>query len=470
MATPMDSLVRHPALQRVPNTPEIVYDNDNHAFYRDGKVVPGLTKQIETLFFHPQFHRMSHCGRTSKLTEQTGMAGSKVGRTVDKELMMWTSDFHRKAKQAAFNRNLSIGDAREQFHPYTKALIKFFVETVKWAPIACQVVVGDACGCATKIDMVMENERGEVILVEIKAGYNHTFKGNWSLDTRTTHPEKWLTDDLNHIRADALSFAMIEICWGELLFCRTFVKKPVASYVVHVHDADFGVDAEVEAFGTLPWITTAVSRIIEYMNQERENLLQRPKSKKKEQYAKDMRKDARDRVKQIKELEKELKAKKRELKTALVKERQEKKEEAKAAAREFEEVTRRLEELKSERIETRKATRRPPAPPKSVSTRARSKYRRKPRSGSKRPTQRTREVASTSSVRNRKPGGSRVKHQSSNQQTTLPSFGFPVPTFHNKPHGEVHTFVHNGQPGVMFFPAQTPGNSSSSSAFPTLRV
>ena len=43
--------------------------------------------------------------------------------------------------------------------------------------MAAQVTVGDPRGVATNIDLVMEDANDEIILVEVKAGYNQTFKG-----------------------------------------------------------------------------------------------------------------------------------------------------------------------------------------------------------------------------------------------------------------------------------------------------
>lgn len=338
----------HNALQRRSDQPVINYDHDSHAFYYGTKVLPGLTKQIEDLFCHPNFHRMSLNGIRSKHSDTQGQSGPSLGNRIDRELKMWAEDFGKTVKQMAMGWNGvgSLTNLHATWHPYTKALAKFFTEVQRWAPVRGQVAVGDPCGVATKIDMVFEDAKGQIHLVEIKSGYNQSFKGNWPVSERQNKPEKWLTDDLHDERADTLTLALIEIYWGELLWAKNYATQPAGSYVVHVHDGDYGAEAEVDIYGVQPWMNKAIQRILAYHQHLQEKQMKRKHQTNISNYEKEQRKEARDKAREVKAKEKELKKQLRELKTKAVREKHAKETESKLLNKELTTITDSLEELK----------------------------------------------------------------------------------------------------------------------------
>lgn len=197
--------MNHRQLTRKPGQAVVVYDPESHVFYHDKRILTGVTNLISKMFFHPNFHMLSLNGQTAtktatnryNLTSSAKLGnesfpssksgrpgavgipttGSNMGRRVDRELAIWAENNSSPFKQKTIGVDFTLESADKNWHPYTRELVKYFTEVRRWRPVAAQVTVGDPRGVATNIDLVMEDSNGEIILVEVKAGYNQTFKG-----------------------------------------------------------------------------------------------------------------------------------------------------------------------------------------------------------------------------------------------------------------------------------------------------
>ena len=135
--------------------------------------------------------------------------GLERGTRVDKEMNKWAR-----------------GEAVFHIHPYTTTLIKF-IRAKKWLPVTSQFVVGDErARIGTAADVVVRDETGRVILLEIKTGMDNYFdKASGSLQP-----------PLDKITCTARHLAMLQLQMTELLYQLTTGTKPHAAFVLRAFD------------------------------------------------------------------------------------------------------------------------------------------------------------------------------------------------------------------------------------------
>ena len=103
-------------------------------------------------------------------TEKTGWSR---GRVVDNEVHDWIknrTNFKSKSKSNGIKRKLT--KKWEDMHSFSRAFIEL-TRRLKLTPVGTQVVVRSKdCDLATLIDAVFLNEHNNIVLVELKCGFN----------------------------------------------------------------------------------------------------------------------------------------------------------------------------------------------------------------------------------------------------------------------------------------------------------
>lgn len=188
----------------------------------------GITAIIKRLFFSSKWTDLAIAGNSSK---KCTSSGKDRGNQVDAEMKDWVKlktrhRLKRNVKPQTFQTFINGS------HEYTRKLIKF-LEMKNWEPIKAQSLVGCIkARVATPIDLVVKNDKGELILIEVKCGYNGVWKKTW-----TKKHMKVKAPGFTHLNANAYVYATIELVWGWMLYNTTHpVHKAKEAYVINVND------------------------------------------------------------------------------------------------------------------------------------------------------------------------------------------------------------------------------------------
>lgn len=81
-------------------------------------------------------------------------------------------------------------------HHLTHKLLHFIIETMKWQPLRSEFNIFDEdLGIGTSVDFIGANEKGELVLVEVKCGFTDYFDRSQGLMLRSLHK---LSDSPHH--------------------------------------------------------------------------------------------------------------------------------------------------------------------------------------------------------------------------------------------------------------------------------
>lgn len=141
--------------------------------------------------------------------------GKRTGSQVDRELTQWTREGRYEFLPT------------RKIHPYTTKLINAF-KAWGWRPVSAQHPVGTKAfgSVATAIDLIVKNEQGDIILVEIKCGYD----GYWE------KPNGQFAAPFADIPNTPCGQAMAQLIFGHFLLTRTQPHiVPKFAYVVNAN-------------------------------------------------------------------------------------------------------------------------------------------------------------------------------------------------------------------------------------------
>lgn len=152
----------------------------------------------------------------------------KHGILVDRQIRQWVDISRRTRKTKAAQ------DKLDKFDESTKNLITAFTQTWRWKPAYANGVVGIAeKKIATAFDLLCTNEKDELVLVEIKTGFDHY----WALTNGQTLEPK----ELSHIPSSAKTHAMIQAAMTARYYRKTH-EEPKLKHVYVVREHAGGVE------------------------------------------------------------------------------------------------------------------------------------------------------------------------------------------------------------------------------------
>lgn len=153
----------------------------------------------------PALSRRAHAGTTRKRKRNAAIA---LGQTIDDELSQWCANA----------RSLTRMDA------YTQQLLDAFAQW-RWTPVCTQLPVYAArARVFTFIDLVVQDDRGNLIVVEIKTGY----------ETYAAYGSGSLSAPLRGLSNAPLMQHALQALFGELALTHTFGVRVAESMVVAV--------------------------------------------------------------------------------------------------------------------------------------------------------------------------------------------------------------------------------------------
>lgn len=140
---------------------------------------------------------------------QTVEQGKQLGSRVDREILYWASnqELPRKA------------------HRYSKQLVATFTK-LDWKPLASQNIVGvPECKFATAFDLLLENKEKELVLVDVKTGY----ETHWSESNGQT-----LSRPLQDLPSSSESHSWCQMAVTAIGFIASNFKKTQKRPLKHV--------------------------------------------------------------------------------------------------------------------------------------------------------------------------------------------------------------------------------------------
>lgn len=128
---------------------------DGKSYHMDGVMYGGLLRKLKSMYY-PQFNRKKRRGKKTRLRKGSSIS---EGKMVDKQL----TDY------------VETGKKPRSVH--TKALIEYFERQCNMRIVAAQVPVFVRClNRITQADLIVEDEFGRLIMIEVKCGYNQMQK------------------------------------------------------------------------------------------------------------------------------------------------------------------------------------------------------------------------------------------------------------------------------------------------------
>jgi hypothetical protein len=141
--------------------------------------------------------------------------GQRTGRRVDREISQW-------AKGGLGIHALKL---KQPMHKYTTQLIKWF-HAKGWTAVTSQYVVGSLeFGIGTPIDLLMRTKDGQLVEVEVKAGF----------DTYFETPTGNMKEPLQDVPCSPLNQARCQLIFSHFLLCATTALRPKQACVIVVN-------------------------------------------------------------------------------------------------------------------------------------------------------------------------------------------------------------------------------------------
>ena len=193
------------------NHPEIVYNKKKRFrcfVHRPKGAIPRASKDRKLIgafrlaksWYFPKFHycKNKKAKGTGAIRQSVDKA-KKLGNRIDREMMWWTKS----------------GKMPRKAHRYSRQLYNIF-EKVAWKPVASQQIVGDPeHNVATAFDMLLENKKKELILVDVKTGY----ETHW-----TASDDQKLERPFQHVDSSSESHSWLQLALTAILFTANNLK------------------------------------------------------------------------------------------------------------------------------------------------------------------------------------------------------------------------------------------------------
>lgn len=144
--------------------------------------------------------------------------GSRVHRELEDFILLDDKNFHKKHGAP---------------HPWTRRIIMYIVNQMKWCPLQCEYKVMDEdLSMATMIDMICVNPlNGNLIFLEFKTGYKTSFENSDGRMKRC----------LSFMPNSPLNWANIQLTAGVVMLLRhipSIKLEETSSYVIRIDDED----------------------------------------------------------------------------------------------------------------------------------------------------------------------------------------------------------------------------------------
>lgn len=219
------------------------------AFKFNGNTCRGLHKLLRKCFY-PEF--VFPRPREPEVKGAKGRPGKKKkspkemmysrGRQIDNNLIKWT-------------RSADPSKIPKRTHAWTKMLIAAF-QKWGWSPLEAQGIVGiPEKRVATAFDLLMQNKKGEKVMVEVKSGFNGNF---------TTSNDQKLTKPLEDVESHPLNHALLQASVTASYFRNTRPDEPLKHvYVVLVNDRG------CERFKPPEWMPKALKAFNEFLENKK---------------------------------------------------------------------------------------------------------------------------------------------------------------------------------------------------------